>query len=856
MRFITVIGATLSLMLSSALFAQPASDLDYLPADVSYDPAIPKPADILGYPVGTWHVRHDQLVTYMRTLAEVSPRISLIETGKTHEQRPLLLLHISAPNNIANLEQIRSAHIDRIANKKAADPSKDPMVIWMGYSVHGDEASGSNASMLVAYYLAAAQGEKIDQLLNDNVVLLDPSINPDGLARFAHWANSHRGENLVSDPNHVEHVQRWPSGRTNHYWFDLNRDWLLTTHPESRARINQFHRWRPNVLTDFHEMGTNSTYFFQPGIPSRKNPFTPDTNLDLTEKLSVFHAKALDKNNRLYFTEESFDDFYYGKGSTYPDVHGAVGILFEQASSRGHLQESTSGEVSFPFAIQNQVTTSLSTFEGSLVNKAELLAFQHQSHVDVDELIKKDKAAGFIISESHDKQRMQAMLDILARHQIKVQTIGKSVTLNERRFDAQDSYYVSLDQSQYRLIKSLFSTRKRFNDNTFYDVSNWNISLSFNIPYAEVTKSDLRKIDVEGESRSPAPVSNQLTDNAYAYAFSWDNYSAPKLLQQALEAGLKVNVAGRAFVAETDVGQVNFAPGSVVFPRGLNQPEGFEKQLQILADNNNIQVWSVQSGLTGQGIDLGSRNMLNLDKVNVMIVGGVGTSQYEVGEAWHYLDTRVGLPVSIVDRDRLGQVDLSRYTHIIFVQGAYNGLSENVTGKISYWLNQGGVLIGQKSASQWFSRNEWLKAKYLSRQDVDDAFETDGLDYGDIEVLNGKKRIAGAAFATDFDLTHPLAFGFYNQTLPSFKNSTAIMQAPDKPFVMVAQYKEKPLMAGYTASELEDTIAESAAIVAHNVGKGKIIAFADNVNFRGYWYGTSRLMSNAIFMSGFINTQG
>ena len=445
------------------------------------------------------------------------------------------------------------------------------------------------------------------------------------------------------------------------------------------------------------------------------------------------------------------------------------------------------------------------------------------------------------------------MLDILARHQIKVQTLSKSVTLNDQRFDAQGSYYVSLNQPQYRLIKSLFSTRKRFNDNTFYDVSNWNIPLSFNIPYAEVSKSDLRKVDVEGDGSSQAPVTNRLNDNAYAYAFSWDNYLAPKLLQQALNAGLKVKVAGRSFVAETDVGQVNFAPGAVVFPRGLNQPAGFEKTLEALANNNNIQVWSVQSGLTGQGIDLGSRNMLNLDKVNVMIVGGVGTSQYEVGEAWHYLDTRVGMPVSIVDRDRLGQVDLSRYTHIIFVQGNYNDLSDSVTGKIAYWLNNGGVLIGQKSANQWFSNKEWLKAKFLSRQEVNDAFNTDGLSYGDIEVLNGKKRIAGAAFATDIDLTHPLAFGFYNETLPIFKNSTAVMQAPDKPFIMVAQYKDKPLMAGYTAPELEDTIAESAAIVAHTVGQGKVIAFADNVNFRGYWYGTSRLMSNAIFMSGFIN---
>lgn len=311
------------------------SDLDYLPKNISYDPKVPIPESILGAPVGEWHVRHDQLVNYMYAIANSSDRVSIVETGRTHENRPLLLLAFSSAENQQNLKSIQANHIKSI--ETGASNSDSPLVIWMGYSVHGNEPSGSNAALLIAYYLAAGQGAEVESLLNDNVVLIDPSLNPDGLSRFAHWANMHKSKNLVADPNNREHIEDWPSGRTNHYWFDLNRDWLLLTHPESKARIAEYHQWRPHVLTDFHEMGPNSTYFFQPGIPSRKNPWTPDRNVELTQALANFHAQALDANKQLYFSGESFDDFYYGKGSTYPDAHGTIGILFEQSLSLIHI---------------------------------------------------------------------------------------------------------------------------------------------------------------------------------------------------------------------------------------------------------------------------------------------------------------------------------------------------------------------------------------------------------------------------------------------------------------------------------------------------------------------------------------
>lgn len=846
------IAAICFIIFSGKLLA--VADTAFLPANTQYNPNITTPTQALGAEVGEWHVRHDQLANYMQMLATQSKRVSIVETGRTHENRPLYLLAITSETNQQNLKGIQAKHIKNLG--KSTDEN-DPLVIWMGYSVHGDEPSGANASLLIAYYLAAGQSEIIDQLLENNVVLLDPSVNPDGLSRFALWANMHKGKNLVADPDHREHQQAWPSGRTNHYWFDLNRDWLLLTHPESRARITQFHQWRPHVLTDFHEMGTNSTYFFQPGIASRKNPWTPLQNVELTSALGDFHAAALDKSKQLYFTEEGFDDFYYGKGSTYPDAHGSIGILFEQASSRGHLQDSVHGSVKFSDTIQNQITTSLSTFAGALANKQALLEYQVEFAKQTNKLLKDDDLAGYILTEKHDKTRFAKLLSILSAHKINYQSLTKDVKLEDKTFDPLTSVFVPLNQAQYRLIRSLFSTRKSFDDNTFYDVSNWNIALAFNISYQAIEKKMWRKLPVSDNPIDLSqPVKPTLSSTAYAYAFAWDDYQAPKLLQGLLANKVKVKISGEALFSQTSQGGISFAAGTVIIPTALEQPTDLVDILNTQNKQLGIPIHNLTSGLTRQGIDLGSRKMLNVALPKVLLVGGQGTSQYEIGEIWHYLDQQVGMPVSITDLDKLSSLDLHKYSHMIWAEGKYNNVSAASVAKIDNWVKSGGVLIGQKSATKWFADNDWLKADFKSKKDIELAFETNSLSYADQESLAAKQRIAGAVFQTKLDLGHPLAFGFKSDNLPMFRNSSIVMRKPNKPFINVATYTTTPLLAGYTATELQHLIGQSAAVVSHNVGKGKVIAFANNINFRGVWYGTSRLMSNAIFMSGFINAPG
>ena len=381
------------LFLSCSLFGQKKLLSYYLSETVTYDKNIPTPEQFLGYQVGEQHVSHDQLVAYMRELDRLSDRITLEVVGRSYEYRPMMILTITSPENHRNLDKIKAEHV-KLTDPSVSgslDVSKMPIVVYQGHSIHGNEPSGANAGLLAAYYWAAAQGKEVEETLQNVVILFDPSFNPDGLQRFSQWVNMHKGKNLVSDPNNREFSEVFPYGRTNHYWFDLNRDWLVQQQPESQGRVRVFHDWKPNILTDHHEQGSNATFFFQPGVPARTNPFTPLKNQEMTGKIAAFHAKALDKIGSQYFTKENYDDFYYGKGSTYPDVQGSIGILFEQASSRGHAQRTLNGVLTFPFTIRNQLTTSFSTIEAAQALRVELLTYQRDFFKNASADAAKDK---------------------------------------------------------------------------------------------------------------------------------------------------------------------------------------------------------------------------------------------------------------------------------------------------------------------------------------------------------------------------------------------------------------------------------------------------------------------------------
>ena len=444
-------------------FAQTTDASYYLPDGHQYNSEIPTPQSILGFNVGDWHVSHDKLSEYMRVLASSSDRISIKNRGNTYEGRPLLLLTITSPENHQNIDKIKKQHMQLSEPEgQNLDLSLMPAVVYQGFSIHGNEPSGANSGLMVAYHLAASEDASVIELLEDVVILFDPSYNPDGLQRFSQWANTHKSNILNPDSNDREYTEAWPRGRTNHYWFDMNRDWLPVQLPESKVRIKSFTEWLPNILTDHHEMGTNATFFFQPGIQSRVNPLTPKMNQTLTREIGEFHAEALNKIGSLYYTEESYDDFYYGKGSTYPDVNGSIGILFEQASSRGHIQESDNGILTFPFTIRNQFNTALSTLKAAKNMRVKLLDYQRTFYSDALREAKQSKQKSIVFGNAKDPATSYRLAEILKRHQIKVHTLNKNTTIKGKKYVKDASYVVPLNQKKNKLAHAMFDTQTKF----------------------------------------------------------------------------------------------------------------------------------------------------------------------------------------------------------------------------------------------------------------------------------------------------------------------------------------------------------------------------------------------------------
>jgi len=829
---------------------------DYLPAGSQFNNKIPLPSASLGFEIGQRHVRHDQLKNYFYQLAKDSERVNITSMGKTAQQREQLLVTISSPENLANLSKILSER-DILSQKVSLKTSQlekqksdnAPLVIWLGYSVHGDEISGANAAMIVAYYLAASTDKTLAEMLANTVIVLEPSINPDGMDRFVNWVSTYRNSSDNSDANHMEHHQGWVTGRTNHFWFDLNRDWLLLSQQESQHRLKYFHQYQPHVVGDFHEMGHNSSYFFQPGILSRTHPLTPKRNVELTTTLAKFHASALDKQKRLYYSEENFDDFYYGKGSTYPDINGSIGILFEQASARGMQQDTINGLLTLEFSIENHVTTSLSTINGAWQNKEQLKQYRSDFYQQSKKLAKKEDFSGYLLHESKDNFRLNALLSKLTQHKIKVYPLTANFEFEDREYQKGNSYYVPLAQPQFRLIQALFNQQTNFKDNTFYDVSGWTMPLAMNIESIQINRTRRLKLAKQAWTLPPALKANSKSLSAYGYIFEWHHFLAPKLLNSLLSSNIKAKVATKPFSSLINGETKYFKAGSIVIPAGIQENEKWQEHLISASNRTGIKLSSITTGLTMKGVDIGSSSLKPLSKAKTLLLGGAGISQYEAGEVRFYLDETLNIPLSIIDHNQLKQVDLSHYSHLILVDGNYQQLSEHTAKQIKTWVKQGGVVISQKRASLWLAKQEILQARFISQEQIDQLFDHENLSYQDKSGLASRKRIAGAIFQVELDTSHPLAYGYQQSLLPMFRNSNLIMEHPQQPFVTLAKYTPAPLLSGYTDKNLVNRLAHNAAIVAHNLGKGRVIATTEVLSFRGYWHGSAKLLANSLFFS-------
>ena len=825
-------------LLSESTLAQEVPGLDYyLPQDVTYDKNIPTPKEIIGHEVGEWHVTHDKLLFYMRALAEESDRITIEDRGTTFENRPLPLLTITSPENHGNLDQILEKHNNLTENGGSSiDVQNFPIVIYQGFSIHGNEPSGANAGLAYAYYLAAAQGTEIDDLLSKTIILMDPAFNPDGLQRFAHWANTNKSIHLNADNNEREYHEVWPGGRTNHYWFDMNRDWLPVQLPESRARIASFYKWMPNILTDHHEMGTDATFFFQPGEAARVHPLTPKMNQALTAEIGTYHAKALDQIGSLYYSEEQYDDYFYGKGSTFPDINGGIGILFEQASSRGHVQESDNGLLTFPFTIRNQFVTALSTIKAAKELRVKILKYQQQFYKDVALESAIGKSRSILFGDRKDAGRTWHLAEILNRHKIKFHELSKDVNIGGKSYKKGYSYIVPLSQKNNRLIKAMFEKRTTFPDSLFYDISAWTFPLAFNMDYTELRSLAFAGREITDLEPQVGGV-NEKSD--YAYLFEWNEYYTPKALNRILNKGIRAKVAETSFNLEG----VQYSAGTIMVPvqHQVLDATALHAHLKKIAEESALRITAVSTGLA-KGIDLGSNKLKALVKQKVAIVVGKGVQSYDAGEIWHLFDTRYDMKLTKIDLTYFESIDLGKYTDIIVPSIANTVLSKKQLLKLKNWVKAGGTLIGYRNAVKVFEKSGLMKLELEK-----DTLIAKNISFGQREDFEGAQKTGGAIFETKLDLTHPINYGYQHNRMPIFRNTNIYIKPDVNSYNNPIQYTNSPLMSGYISKENLRMVQNSVPFQVQKLGKGRVMVFTDNTNFRAFWYGTNKLLMNAIF---------
>ena len=834
----------LLLLLIPSLFLNAQVGLDYYLGDLSeYNKSIPTPLSVIGHEVGEFHISHDKLSHYVQEISRASNRVKLVNRGKSYENRTSWLMIITSESNHSRLEEIRKQHLELSNSKnKDIDVSNMPIVVYQGFSVHGDEPSGSNASLPLMYHLLASNSQETIELLENTIILLDPSFNPDGLQRFSQWANSNKNQSLTADSNDREYNQYWPRGRTNHYWFDLNRDMLPNQLVETNAKVKTFTEWLPNILTDHHEMGTNSSFFFQPGVPERKNPLISDLNQALTREIGTYHEKALNSIGSLYYSEEDYDDFFFGKASTYPDANGSIGILFEQGSSRGHIQESVNGILTFPFTIRNQLTAAFSTLEAAKNMRVKLLNYMKDFYDDQIELNPKS-SDNIVFGKLKDESTVYHLADLLNSHKIKFNKISEDVVLNGKKYSKDNSFIIPMNQPKRTLINAMFYTQTEFKDSLFYDVSAWTFPLAFNVNYSytdNLSKSSVSKLFGEEVTQTKKPVGNVDSKSEYAYLFEPHEYYAQAAVYHLIKEGIRVKTATRKF----SINGKEFDFGTYLIPvqnQSMNSEDIYNKLLEI-SNTYNINFESQATGITS-GIDLGSDYFIIVNEPKIGLIVGDGVRSYDAGEIWHLLDTRYNIPITKLDVDDLRYIDLSKYSHIILPD--YNG-SKLRSEQINEYINGGGNLIAYRNSVKWVSNN-LNELEFLTND-----LKASGVSFSDREKFYGAQQTGGAIFESNIDRSHPVNYGIESNTLPLFRNSNVYMSKSEQSFNNPITYSSSPLMSGYISEENISLLKNSVPFKVIRSGKGKILLMTDNTNFRAFWFGTNRILLNMLFHSNIM----
>ncbi len=843
----------LALALLLAIGAMPAfaQNSYYFPAARQFDARVPSPQQFLGYDIGSHYTRHDRLVAYFNELARVSDRVRVEVIGQSYEQRPLLLVTITSPRNHARSAQI-AAQRQALVDPAQPLPGDDaPSVVWLGYSVHGNETSSGEAAMLTAYYLAANQDAETAGWLENAVVVIDPAQNPDGRDRAGNWHNAWGSRPPSADPADREHVEPFPTGRVNHYFTDLNRDWLALAQADSWPKVAQFHRWYPNIQIDFHEMGKDSTYYFEPSPKSMESPLLPRSSYEANHWLARFHAQALDALGSLYYTGENFDNFSPIYGSTYPDFHGAVGVTVEQASSRGRVQESVNGPLHFDFTIRNQVATGLASVRGAVEDRMRLFVLQKAFFRSALAQAAAYPVRDWVFGDAADATLTRRLLALLLQHRIQVHALARDVEVDGKRFRAGSAYVVPVRQPQFRLAHAIFEFTPPVKGDVFYSGTSYAVAPAYGLRYAASRGALPTGAKVEAAPAAQGGIHGGRA--GFAYVADPRDFGSYRLLGGLLRDGVRVRTAHQPFTAATAAGEVAFGHGAVVIPVAGQTLDAGALQARVLAraQEAGVTVHALDSGRTASGIDLGSDNVRVLRAPSIALVMGEGVSATEIGSAWFALDTALGLPASKLDPAQLASVDLSRYTSIVLSAGSYGTVGEAGVTALKRWIAAGGSLVVYGSGARWAIDKGLVEAKLRGEGKGE---EGQRLDFGTVRGVFALGRVSGNILSADIDPTHPLGFGVQQRRIWVNKESGLVFEPGKNAFLNVVNIDRQPVVNGYLSDANRARVAGSSYLQVVPSGSGNVVLFADDPAHCKYWHGTERLLLNALLQGNHLNT--
>lgn len=822
---------------------------------------VKSPSEFLGYELGDKFTRHHQVVSYYNQVAANSNQVNLMEYGETYEERPLLLAFVSSKENIENLEQIRKDNLMR-AGILEGTPSTNVSIVWLSYNVHGNESSSTEASMATIYELVKEDSEKSDWLKN-TLVIIDPCVNPDGRDRYVNFFWEVGNQPYNPDPNALEHNERSPGGRPNHYLFDLNRDWAWQTQIESQARIAVYNQWLPHVHVDFHEQFINSPYYFAPAAQPYHELITKFQR-DFQEEIGRNHARYFDENNWHYFTKQFFDLLYPSYGDTYPTYNGAIGMTYEQA---GHgraglgIIKQEEDTLTLKDRIAHHYTTGISTIEISVQNSDRLLSEFGNFFGDNSSLQYKS----FVLKYDGNADKFNALKSWLDKQGIEYGSGTNArglrgynyATGSQANFTiSANDLVVSTNQPKATLTHILFEPKTKLVDSVTYDLTAWGVPYAYGID-AFATEQLISTKTISKENFSPNPV----PEKAYAFISKWSSVEDARFLAALLKENIKVRIVQRPI---TYKGRA-FGRGSVVVSKRDNKSLGktFEATITSLANQYERTLDILATGFMDGGPDIGSHEVSYLKRPKIAMLRGDGISSLAFGATWHFLEQELEYPVTVLDVDYFTRVDLSKYDVLIMQDGWYSSFGEGELTKISDWVSSGGKLVAVKGALGKLIDTDYTSLSAYDSEVTKSASEAKEEKRDDAAKLvrhenrereSVKSVASGAVYKVKLDNSHPLAFGYGNEyyTLKvSYSSDVSAGKVAylDAGNVGVIESAED-LLSGFAGSYVKEDISKTLVFGVENKGRGQIVYIVDNPLFRSFWQNGKLLFVNALFYVG------